>query len=402
MADFMKYELHLKQLDTLLFESKHLWLPHPFRIDHPEWCDAYPELSQTLLALDDASVVHYAANNDALISFISGFVPQLSEIQSLIDLPAASLKQHCEIDSPLNTGIPGRKWKQIRSLYQTVDNPERGVIEWCGGKGYLGRVLSSQWQVQVTTLEYNQSLVEAGKALADKFTLKQRFKKVDVLKDQVSGYLNKHHTIALHACGDLHRELIYQINNIKVPDFTIVPCCYHLGRDKNYSPFNHDLKLNLSRESLRLAVNETVTAHNNEIKKRDQDMAWKLAFQKLWQTLSGSEDYHSFKPVPKAWLKEGFEVYCRKLCQREKLSLPDVVDWDEWESRGYQRQHDVLRLQLLRQCFKRLLELWLILDMAVYLEEHGYDVSVHEFCERSITPRNIIIEGKLKSSLPLR
>jgi len=34
------------------------------------------------------------------------------------------------------------------------------------------------------------------------------------------------------------------------------------------------------------------------------------------------------------------------------------------------------------------------MDMAASLEANGYKVSVHEFCKRELTPRNIIIEGK--------
>ncbi len=391
----MPHHTRLKQLDALLVETQSLWQPQPFKKARPEWCNLYPKLNQALLDLDESSLAHYAANNEALITFISSYIPQLAEIPSLIELPATTQKQQREIDSRLNAGIPGRKWQQITSLYQSIENPGCAITEWCGGKGYLGRLLCKQWQQPVTTLEYQQSLVEAGAALAEKYQLKQQFKKVDVLNAPVVKQLSNHHTIALHACGDLHRELIRQIIDTKMPSFSIVPCCYHLGRENNYTVFNPDLKLNLSREELRLAVNETVTAHSHEIQKRDQDMAWKLGFQQIWQELSGSSDYHCIKPVTKTWLKDGFKSYCQKLSQREQLPLTDDMDWDYWENRAYQRQHDVMRLQLLRQCFKRVLEVWLIMDMAVYLESHAYSVDIHQFCERSLTPRNILIEGKI-------
>jgi len=80
------------------------------------------------------------------------------------------------------------------------------------------------------------------------------------------------------------------------------------------------------------------------------------------------------------------------------LPLPTAVDWHAWESCGYKRRHDVMRLQLLRHCFKRVLELWLIMDMAVYLQERDYMVSVGVFCDKTLTPRNIMIEGR---ALPL-
>ena len=391
----MSYRARLKQLDKLLVESKALWQPHPFKTVRPQWCQKYPQLSRALLDMDESSLSLYASDDEALNTFISAYIPELAVIPSLIELPATTRIEQSAIDPRLNAGIPGRKWQQITSLYQSIENPERPITEWCGGKGYLGRLLSRQWQQAVLTLEYNPQLLEAGTALADKFKVQQQFRKVDVLNDPTAAQLNKRHAIALHACGDLHRELIDQIIKANVPGFTIVPCCYHLGRDREYKAFNRGLELNLCRESLRLSVNETVTAHNNEIEKRNLDMAWKLGFQQLREALSGSSAYQPFNPVPKAWLKEGFKDYCQKLCQREGVTLPAEVDWHEWESRGYKRQHEVMRLQLLRQCFKRVLELWLIMDMAVYLQDNGYSVSVHVFCERALTPRNIVIEGKL-------
>lgn len=390
----MPYDSHLHQLDSLLVETRALWQPEPFKISRPDWCKRYPELTQALLDIDEVSLDAYATDIDTLITFVSTFIPELSAIPSLVALPETAQRKNESIAPHLHAGIPGRKWLQIRALYASLQNPQLPITEWCGGKGYLGRLLSRQWQQKVITLEYSPQLVQAGALLAEKQSVQQQFRKVDVLNDPISEYLKNHHTIALHACGDLHRELVIRIIESGAPSFSIVPCCYHLGREQEYTPFSDGLKLKLSREALRLAVNETVTAHHNEIGQRNRDMAWKLGFQQLWQELSGSYEYHSFKPVPKAWLNEGFNGYCQKLAQREGLSLPAEVDWDKWEAKGEKRQHEVMRLQLLRQCFKRLLELWLIMDMAAWLEKSGYNVNVHTFCERELTPRNIIIEGK--------
>ena len=122
-------------------------------------------------------------------------------------------------------------------------------------------------------------------------------------------------------------------------------------------------------------------------------MAWKLAFQQLWQACTTSAGYLPFNPVPKTWLNGDFKSYCLQLCEREQLTLPYEPDWHALEQAGFQRQHDVLRLQLLRHCFKRVLELWLIMDMVVYLQNHAYKVSIDTFCAHALTPRNIKIEG---------
>ncbi len=390
----MDYRSRLMQLDALLVAQQSLWQPLPFTTARPEWCQLYPELTRALLALDESELALYNNDNEALIRFIAAYIPELSVIPLLTKLPAAAARAQPAIAPHLQTGIPGRKWQQLTALYNSTEHPGRAITEWCGGKGYLGRLLSKQWQQPVVTLEFNPQLVAQGRTLAGKYGVAQRFELLDVLQEPVAEFLRHHHTFALHACGDLHRELVQRIIETKAPAFTIVPCCYHLGRKQHYTAFNPELTLQLSREALRLAVNETVTAHHCEIEKRDRDMVWKLAFQQLWQTLDPTADYHPLNPVPKTWLNDDFKTYCLKLCQREQLSLSHEPEWQTLEQLGFQRQHDVLRLQLLRHCFRRVLELWLVMDMAVFLQNHAYKVSIHTFCARELTPRNIKIEGR--------
>ncbi|MNF11686.1 hypothetical protein D3C80_2129510 [compost metagenome] len=48
-------------------------------------------------------------------------------------------------------------------------------------------------------------------------------------------------------------------------------------------------------------------------------------------------------------------------------------------------------LELPRSLFRRPLELWLLLDRALFLEEQGYQVMLGSFCQAQLTPRNILL-----------
>jgi len=43
--------------------------------------------------------------------------------------------------------------------------------------------------------------------------------------------------------------------------------------------------------------------------------------------------------------------------------------------------------------FRRPLELWLVLDVAMYLQEQGYQVSLSELCAPELTPRNLLLQA---------
>jgi len=67
----------------------------------------------------------------------------------------------------------------------------------------------------------------------------------------------------------------------------------------------------------------------------------------------------------------------------------------EFEANGWRRQREVMRLSIVRHAFRRALEVWLALDLAVYLKNRGYVVELGSFCERQLTPRNLLISAQL-------
>ena len=155
-------------------------------------------------------------------------------------------------------------------------------------------------------------------------------------------------------------------------------------------------RLALDAATLRLAVTETVTAPRRIQHKLARDQAWKLGFVALRNALQG-EAIRPFKPVPTAWQGGSFADYCRLLAGREGLALPDEVDWARWEAAGEQRRGEVRRLELVRHGFRRALEVWLVMDLALGLEEAGFEVEVGTFCDRALTPRNLMVLAERRS-----
>ncbi|WP_372613308.1 hypothetical protein [Halomonas sp.] len=93
-------------------------------------------------------------------------------------------------------------------------------------------------------------------------------------------------------------------------------------------------------------------------------------------------------------LPGSFEGFCRWAAEHKGLELPDDIDWPALEQLGWHRQAQVSRLDLVRQLFRRPLEIWLMLDRVLYLEEAGFDVELGTFCERRLTPRNLLLRAR--------
>jgi hypothetical protein len=75
--------------------------------------------------------------------------------------------------------------------------------------------------------------------------------------------------------------------------------------------------------------------------------------------------------------------------------LPAGLDFAACEAAGWLRHRESRRLQLVRQAFRRAIEVWLLCDLAAWLEKQGYAVTLREFCARALTPRNLLLSARL-------
>lgn len=383
----MAYRQRLCELQALLTDCRGLWHPQPFREPRPDWCRAWPGLAEELLALPDEVVERLNDEGAAARQLLARHFPRLRACEAWLDLPHGHLPESLSGER-WAWGIPGRKRAQIESFAGAVRPAAKEVLEWCAGKGHLGRLLALRHGLTVNSLEINGELRADGAALARRAGVAQRFVAGDALTFLVP---ENCHALALHACGELHRSLLRQASRCAALD--IAPCCYYHGVEACYAPMSSVAGLHLTRDDVRLAVTETVTASPRQARQRDREMAWKLGFDGL-RRQQGAREYQTFKPVPPAWMRGDFAAFCGFMAEREGLNSPSASDIAALEKQGWQRQREVMRLSIVRHVFRRLLELWLLLDMAVFLEEQGWQVALKTFCSRQWTPRNVLISAR--------
>lgn len=399
----MKHDQRKARLETLLLEHQALWRPQPFKIATPDWCAAHPALTTSLLALDDATVDRLATDNAGLIGLLAGHVTALAELAGLIDLPPAGAAGGQPLPAGparLYTDIPGRKQEQIAAYAATLGAPRAPVLEWCAGKGHLGRLLAHRWHWPVASLELDGDLCEAGEELARRARVDcmQQFIRADALAPASARHLAGRHAVALHACGDLHTRLIAHAVDQASPAIDLAPCCYYRTEHAAYRPFN-PTPLTLSHDDLRLAVTETRTASARQRRQSHRAQAWKLGWVELREALTGEADYRPFPPVPEAWLRGRFAEFAERMVERAGLQAAMPASerhggLAHYETLGHARAARMRRLQLVRLAFRRPLEVWLLMDMAVFLQRHGYDVAVGPFCAQDLTPRNLLLSAR--------
>jgi hypothetical protein len=95
-------------------------------------------------------------------------------------------------------------------------------------------------------------------------------------------------------------------------------------------------------------------------------------------------------------LHDGFAAFCARLAAHAGVEVPARVDYPRYEALGAARAREVAALDLARLLFRRPLELWLVLDRALFLFEQHYAVELGVFCERRLTPRNLLIRANYR------
>ena len=384
-------EARFAALDAFLVEHQGLWRPRPFTHRHLPWEHQHPELAQWLRqrSLADAEACHNHPHELPAPAPFPQLAFQAVQLSAVGKLPAHALEP---ARHRLNVDVPGRKWQQIEAFGAALNfaaTPQHW-LDWCAGKGHLGRRLLQPGQ-QLTCLEYDPALIASGQALSEHHGLAVTHRLQDVMADVA---ISAEHTpVALHACGDLHVRLLHVASAAGCKRLALAPCCYNRIGAERYQALSiagRASQLQLSVDDLGLPLSETVTAGNRVRQQRDTSMARRLGFDQLQRKLRGCDEYLPTPSQPAVWLDKPFADYCQELARLKDLSTGEQA-WAALEAHGWQRLAEVRNLELVRGLFRRPLELWLVLDRALFLKEQGYKVEIGTFCEPTLTPRNLMV-----------
>ncbi|NQD35522.1 methyltransferase [Permianibacter sp. IMCC34836] len=413
----MSLATRFADLTALLRQYEPFWRPSPFVHPVPAWCADYPALAADCHALTDAALAALEADPSALMQWLIAREPALAALPPLLEVPT-SAPAVTDLPNLWAKDIPGRKWQQIAAFAAQVPALEPKLeselelkptaagtlLDWCSGKAHLGRTLAQVRRQPLLAVERDANLCAAGAALAQQAGVAAEFVCADVLQDEPSLPASAQ-VLALHACGDLHRRLLQRLAQQPVQALTLAPCCYHLWLKENYVPLSalaRGRDLQLDRNSVQLAVQEAVTS-SHRIRSRSETLAaWRLGFDSLQRELRGKDEYLTTPSLPQSVLLEGFESLCRRIAAHKNLPLPANVDWPHYQALGVERHRRAQRLQGVRHGFRRAIELWLVLDLALYLEQLGYQVELSEFCPRELTPRNLLLRARANQSAAIR
>lgn len=390
-------------LTSLLTDYKALWTESAFVQNELSWQAGYPRLYRKLLALSDTELQHLDSY-EGLLAFLACHIPELERLRNS---PIAAPTRHFwKAPKAATLGVPERKKTQIQGFVNALlgaemtKRREHSVVDWCSGRGFLAQAMHCATGAQILCLERD------GKLHRTDVPEPISFLTHDVLEPLDSGLLGRSHLhTALHACGDLHLSMLRQTAQAGVPALACSPCCYHFTTEQVYlglSQLAQSSKLRPSRDELRLATAETSTANSLDRTLRQRELRWRVAFDLHLRELRGIDAYSRTPSVKKSLLKTNFNTFAQALVQelerrgRRDFDFTPLSETAEAKllEKAQAKLSYLARLEKAQLAFRGPLEHWLLLDRALFLQEHGYRVEIQEFCAKHHSGRNHVLLAK--------
>ncbi|MBM76510.1 MAG: hypothetical protein CMK59_13975 [Proteobacteria bacterium] len=389
-------EQRLIDLSSLLKERRGLWSSMPFFNTSLDWEEDYPHWSGFVRSWSECELEEFEQKPELHPRVPYDFKELAKQVKKLTNLPKfpAHMLEHSKRQSWF---VKERKWAQIKRLAAIVSPLNgQGIIDWCGGKGHLGRNLAIWNNCSVWVLEKQSSLCQQAVSLGTKYDIDVHAEVLDVMQDKVQ-IPSDWSLVSLHACGGLSEQAMRVAVENKLRDLAISPCCYHKHIDgcrKPLSDVGSQQNLSLTATELLLpSLMETFSSKVNRERRR-REMAYRLGLDLMLRAYSGHQSYRSFRSIPTSWKDFSFEDFILAVQSREGFSLPDNWRSHGWERKGWLRAREARSLGSVRNIFRRAIELWVVWDRALWLIEQGWDVQVGLWCDERLTPRNILLKAK--------
>ena len=395
-------------LTQFLKDHRRVWGPRPYAGDVIDWEGDAPALSAWCRSRSDHELVVHE-RDPWMLRGAPAPAPRWAERARELSR-VGRFEGEIPLDlrgTDLGRCIPSRKWAQVRALAATVvPRVQAGqtLVDWCAGKGHLGRTLAHLTGADAVLVERRRELCDAGAKRARDEGVLLRCVAADASGDAARAELCAgRFAVALHACGALGEEFVESAIAGEVDSLALSPCCHHRIGGPSYRPASSTAAaagLPLTRGDLKLTTTEQRHASPAIAQARVRSMVWQLGFDLAAREAAGTDPRTRTRYLHPRHLKVSFRAFCEQSARRHDLPLATPWDDEATLAMANTKVRQMRGLNLVRWIFRRPLELWLILDRALRLEEAGYNVEVGTFCARSVTARNLLLLARRSRSRP--
>lgn len=338
--------------------------------------------------------------NEANVNDIE-FKLYLRQIKTLTDIEKQIIKETQLAPEYLRRLNPKKK-HEVQTLRTFIDehSQTQTLIDIGGGAGHLSCALLGNTDKRSICVDMDSKLQDGGlnkiqkwhPHIKDQIKFVERFFNSETQLDEKYDE-NQSSVIGLHSCGPLSTSLIqYGVEN-DLKEIISLGCCYHkLVDEYNISEAGKNNNLKFTDNALHLAGRSSAVIDELDLQKRFKIKSYRYALHYFLYDNWKLPFYSVGNSKPSDFEKD-FAHYAKKYHKGDELN--EVSDeqlnifFDSKTTQDLIKKNflaDMIRMQ-----FGRVIEVYLLIDRALYLKDNGREVEVTEIFDRTISPRNIMI-----------
>jgi hypothetical protein len=314
--------------------------------------------------------------------------------RGVCDLPALSTPD----GSPprARRSVTPRKRAQVDAfgrLVSALASRSTRVVDVGSGHGHLTRDMAERVELPVVGLERDAALASTAQRLGSGESA--TFAVTDVLRDGLALTAGDC-VVGLHACGELGDTMVTSVARLRSPTLALVGCCLQKRRQLSRRPLRAGSGLEDALDLPRglLGLSNLAAGDDGVEASRADNLLGRERRLALHRLLSEG------RPLPFGAEIQGLN---RRAAQRDLSVLAarafairgrpapsrDAIDEAAlWARAEHARCR---RLSVPRALLARVLEVYVLLDRAAYLESEGFEVVVGALFPASVSPRNLAL-----------
>lgn len=319
---------------------------------------------------------------------------------TLLDLPSVAF-----------TRVKEKKHHELDNMVPLIDklNNEKNfnnVVDIGGGVGHLSRVLGQYFDIPSTCIDYNPDFLARGQKTIDRQNHPKKeniqFLEMDVketptedFSKKIERFDNDSFMVGLHSCGPLSVKLLKTAAYHNLRGILNFGCCYFkcaADADTLISKFAQENPLHATQEGLTLATRAHTYISKQDFLNKLQVKRYRYGLHLLLYKELGVTEFISVGDSNLKDYWKGFGLYAvtklKGLNIEHKFSEEDLNKF--YDSKLIQDEIKKMFLcNLIRWFFGRPIELYVLLDRAIYMQEQGYETSLTQYFKEDVSPRNI-------------
>jgi hypothetical protein len=396
------------KLNFILKKYQHLW-DNEILETYPRILDSYPkDWLDALHPLSEDELFLFDTKN--LLNNLSGLKILIDELHDLTKLEKIEIHEE-KLEDWAYAKVKSKKKHEISILAPIIKELQTSVdfeqiVDIGGGVGHLSRICSHYYFIPSISIDRDKEFQLSGNKRLQKYRKLSGAKDVTFLHLDIKSqndansffkiYQTKSATIGLHACGSLSNFIIE--TGIKFQNNAILSfgCCYHkLDTVSDYPISKYyrekfDLKLPVYALTLASRAHKTFSRENFRNNHRVKNYRYALHLF-MYHHLKIKNCYDVGEINVREYYKPFNEYVINKL-KNLKIShqFSDEFILNFYHSKENQKLLKEMYLcNLIRYKFGRVLEVFISIDRALKAEEANYQVSLKEYFNEEISPRNI-------------